>query len=266
MRVHHLNAGTMRIPGAPIVSHVLLAESGDGLVLVDSGFGLAETRDRSLLGPVRHVMRPSFDEAETAVRQIQALGLDPADVRHVVLSHADLDHAGGIADFPHARVHLTAAEADAVLRPRWFERRRYRASQWSHGPDVVAHPPGPLEWYGFTGVTEILPGILLVPLPGHTRGHAGVAVRVSDDAAAPERWILHAGDAFNHHAYLTGARVPFLFWCHQTFVTDDGALARTQHARLARLFATHGDTVEVVCAHDPALLLAPAGARRGPHR
>ncbi|MBL0885523.1 MBL fold metallo-hydrolase [Myceligenerans indicum] len=272
MRVHHLDAGTMRIPGAPIVSHVLVCESDDGLVLVDSGFGLADVRDPARLGPVRFVMRPVLDEARTALRQVEALGFSAADVRHVVLTHADLDHAGGIADFPRARVHLTAAEADALRRPDRMERRRYLAAQWAHRPDVVAHPPGRATWRGLPGVSEIVPGVLLVPLAGHTRGHAGVAVDATTDGGATgggaadgaaadvgKRWILHAGDAFNHHAYLTGGFVPPLFRFHQRFVTADAARARAQHIRLADLARSHRGSVDVVCAHDPAML--PAAAR-----
>jgi glyoxylase-like metal-dependent hydrolase (beta-lactamase superfamily II) len=48
---------------------------------------------------------------ETAVRQIEELGFGAADVRHIVLTHFDLDHIGGLADFPDAEVHLTAGEA-----------------------------------------------------------------------------------------------------------------------------------------------------------
>ena len=37
MKVHHLNCGTMNMPTAPMVCHVLLIETDNGLVLVDSG-------------------------------------------------------------------------------------------------------------------------------------------------------------------------------------------------------------------------------------
>ncbi|WP_223281445.1 MBL fold metallo-hydrolase [Streptomyces antnestii] len=46
--------------------------------------------------------RPVLDTGETAVRQVAALGYDIEDVRHIVLTHLDLDHAGGLRDFPPA--------------------------------------------------------------------------------------------------------------------------------------------------------------------
>jgi len=71
----------MTSPGAPVICHVLLVETDNGLVLVDSGFGLQDCRDPSRIGPARHLIRPIFDVGETAVRQVEALvsGHRPGD-------------------------------------------------------------------------------------------------------------------------------------------------------------------------------------------
>src|ERR1700683_4823831 len=147
--------------------------------------------------PGRHRLRPpQLDPARTAISQIRALGLDPRDVRHILLTHLDLDHAGGLPDFPHADVHLLGRELAAASKPRWNERPRYVAAHWSHGPRWVQHEARGEQWFGFDSVRP-LPNsddeILLVPLPGHTFGHTGVAIRRSD------RWLLHCGDAYFHH-------------------------------------------------------------------
>ena len=77
MRVHHLNCGSMRPYGAPdgLVCHVLLVETGTGLVLVDTGLGLLYGREPAkAFGPARHFIRPVFDEAEAAIRQVERSG------------------------------------------------------------------------------------------------------------------------------------------------------------------------------------------------
>ena len=68
----------------------------------------------------------------TAARQIERLGFRAADVRHIVLTHLDFDHAGGLDDFPRAAVHMLAAERDYALQQKtWMDRQRFRPQQWS---------------------------------------------------------------------------------------------------------------------------------------
>ncbi|MCW5951258.1 MAG: NAD(P)H-binding protein [Propionibacteriaceae bacterium] len=256
MRVHHLNCGTMRMPGAPLVCHVLLIEAGNGLLLVDTGFGYGDITDPAgRIGPYRAVIRPALVPEQTAIEQVRARGLDPRDVRHIVLTHGDSDHAGGLSDFPWASVHVTTTEKEAITRrPTWFERQRYNSRQWAHRPQLVGHAPGGETWHGFTGVTEltdIASGIALIPLAGHSRGHAAVAV----DAGG--RWVLHAGDSFYHPGTLDGsARPPLSLRLQEAAFAFDRPALRKNQARLGALLAEHDPTVLLVNAHDPALLSA----------
>ncbi|GAA2683795.1 MBL fold metallo-hydrolase [Actinoplanes palleronii] len=257
MRVHHLNCGTMRVPGGDLVCHVLLAESDAGLVLVDTGFGRADLADPATrLGPPRHLLRPVLAPAETAAAQVERLGFRIEDVRHIVVTHFDFDHIGGLADFPHAKVHVTAAEVQGALRPSTAqERRRFRAVQWAHGPDLVEHTPAGETWRGFAAAKEltgIAPGFVLVALPGHTRGHAAVAVDTGS------RWLLHCGDAFYHRGTLTGDRVPLGLRLAETGVAFDRAMVRANHARLADLHQRAEPDLTLLSAHDPVIYAALA--------
>lgn len=256
MKIHHLNCGTIRLPTAPLVCHVLLLETDTSLVLVDTGFGLRDIADpRGRLGSYRHVIRPVLDPAETAIRQVEALGFAAEDVRHIVLTHLDSDHAGGLADFPWARVHTTAAEWAAARNPTTLvERSRYRHAQWSHGPQVVTHDPAGEAWRGFSAtkeLAEIADGLVMISLPGHTRGHAAYAVDTGNG------WLLHAGDAFYHHSTIDGrGREALILAVQERMVAMDWARVRANHEQLAMLHDEAESDVAIFSAHDPSLLSA----------
>jgi glyoxylase-like metal-dependent hydrolase (beta-lactamase superfamily II) len=263
--IHHLNCGTMCPRGARLlagsggllepsrlVCHCLLIEGAEGLVLVDTGFGAGDVARRRQLGALFNaVVRPVLDEQETALEQLRSRGLDPADVRQIVTTHLDLDHAGGLPDFPGAEVHLLGAELSAAMHPGLRERQRYVPAHWAHQPRWVEHVAGGgEEWFGFAGV-RILPGsgaeILLIPLPGHTVGHTGVAVRTAG------RWLLHCGDAYFHQGELQSPpRCPPGLAAFQALNAADRALRRENLERLRELATRHGGEVELLCSHDPA--------------
>ena len=115
MHIHHLDCGCMCPLGgalydgfstglrAHLVCHCLLLETThDGLVLVDTGFGLRDMRQRGarLSAFFRRLNNIRYDTSLTAVAQVRRLGYQPDDVRHIVLTHLDFDHAGGLEDFP----------------------------------------------------------------------------------------------------------------------------------------------------------------------
>ncbi|GEP39899.1 MBL fold metallo-hydrolase [Nocardioides psychrotolerans] len=256
-RVHHLNCGTMTpLAAAPMVAHVLLVERDEGLLLVDTGFGSADlARPKRLGQPFRAVVRPLLDPAETAAARITALGLDPVDVTDVVLTHLDLDHVGGIGDFPQARVHVHATELEAALHPSLKEKARYVAEQWAHDPTWVRHREGGDTWHGLDSVTAVGDDVVIVPLHGHSRGHSGVAVRRLDG-----HWLLHAGDSYFHTGEkLTPPSCPRPLRVFQTVLAHADKARRANAERVRELHATHGGpggTVTVFSAHDASELAA----------
>lgn len=261
VRVHHLSCATICHPGgrlwdgrsgvlrtARLVCHCLLLEVEDGLVLVDTGLGTADlAQPRRRLGPLWLLYsRPLLDPEQTALAQVRRLGFAAADVRHIVLSHLDLDHAGGLSDFPSAQVHVLDVEHAAAMQPpTTTEKHRYRQPQWEHQPCWVIHGGRREQWMGFEAVAAI-DDVLLVPLHGHTRGHAGVAVRVG------EGWLLHCGDAYYFHAEIEPVpSCPRGLGAFQRLVAVNDHARRHNQARLRELRLSHGTEVSLFCAHDP---------------
>ncbi|MEW5853267.1 MAG: MBL fold metallo-hydrolase [Myxococcota bacterium] len=274
MRIHHLNAATMcpaggrllvgngnLLTGAHMVCHCLLVETDAGLVLVDTGLGLQDVATPGHLGaPFLAFAAPRLLEEETAARQVERLGFRREDVRHIVLTHLDLDHAGGLPDFPHARVHVHAPEHQAAMSPRTLnERERYRPLHWKHGPQWRTYAAQGEPWFGFECVRQLEglpPEILIVPLTGHTRGHSGIAV------SRGGRWLLHCGDAYFFHGEMDPAQphCPAGLKYFQALVQAERQERLHNQHRLRELVRNHADDVDVFCAHDP-LELARAKER-----
>jgi glyoxylase-like metal-dependent hydrolase (beta-lactamase superfamily II) len=129
---------------------------------------------------------------------------------------------------------------------------RYRPQQWfSTLPNWQGydHTRGE-RWLGFEGVHSLAglpPEILLVPLIGHTFGHAGVAVRRGED------WLLQAGDAYFFHAETDPERprcTPGLRF-YQWMMEKDRGRRLANRARLRELRRAAAQPVEIICGHDP---------------
>ena len=153
------------------------------------------------------------------MRQVRRLGYDLREVRHIVLTHLDFDHAGGLDDFPQATVHMMAIERDY---DRWMGFERVRA------------------------LDGVPPEIVMVPLVGHTHGHAGVAVQRGD------RWLFQAGDAYFFHAELDADNprcTPGLRFYQWMMEKDRASRLLNQH-RLRELNRSHAREVSIFRGHD----------------
>ncbi len=195
MTICHLNCGSMHPPFAPLraIVYCLLVGTNEGLVLIDTGFGTQDcTHPTPFMRLFAASIGASLDIEETAVRQVKRLGYAAEDVQHIVLTHLHLDHTGGLPDFPDAKVHIFRPEYETMMHPQGFLERAHVPAHWAHGPKWIIHDQGTKQWFGRNAIPvieHVSPEILLVPLPGHTRGHCGVAI------ATANGWLFNCGDA-----------------------------------------------------------------------
>jgi len=233
-----------------MVCHCLVVEHNNGLVLVDTGVGTRDIEQKDWPWALKRFGKPRLEKSETIVQQIASLGLNIEDVRDILITHLDLDHAGGLMDLPHARVHVHELEREAAFTPSTaMARRRYLPQQWAHDVRWQTHSKMGERWFGFEGVRPV-PGcsdeILLIPLIGHTKGHCGVAVN------GPDGWLLHCGDAYYHRdQLLEGEKAPMSVRMFQRS-TDTIRSERIRNVRrLGALQREHEAEVRLFSAHDP---------------
>jgi glyoxylase-like metal-dependent hydrolase (beta-lactamase superfamily II) len=149
-----------------------LIMGGGAAVLVDTGIG----------NRLSSVERRIFDHGEGWLSDgLKALGMEPGDVTHVVLSHLHFDHCGGIvrrrpsgvleAAFPRAKVMVQRGELEIA---RGSRNERLRAA-YRHIEECLAPLQTALE--SLEGDTELMPGLDIRVTGGHTSDHQIAQVR-----------------------------------------------------------------------------------------
>lgn len=183
------------------------------VILVDAGIGPADS-PAAAWAPVPGRLPEELDAA----------GIDPAEVTAVVLSHLHTDHIGWAvvgteAHFPNARYVLQRADAEAVTR---------------FNPGLPARLLDPLRASGQLSLVEgsvtLAEGVRVVPTPGHTPGHQSVLVETAAGT------MLIAGDLLVHMAQLID---PELAYAHEL----DQPAARASRTALLSDLSARGNAV-----------------------
>lgn len=159
--------------------NVFLVHHPAGLCLFDTGqtARAAEPGYHPRWHPFLRLARFELGREDEIGPQLRRRGIEPADVRWVVLSHLHTDHVGGVGAFPGAQVMVLRLEWE---RSRGFSGRLrgYVPQHWPLGEpvlvDLAGPPVGP-----FPGSFDVAGDgrLLLVPTPGHTPGHVSLLVR-----------------------------------------------------------------------------------------
>lgn len=200
-----LDAGTMfgvvpkvlwnkKFPSRPdnhllLANDLLLLQTDGAKVVIDTGLG------NKLTAKQRKIFSVTADwrvEAELA-----ALGLQREEITHVVLTHCDFDHAGGVTMEGEGGLELTFPKAwHCVQRLEWEDvlnpNSRSKHTYWPINLDLLKDSP---QLHLVDGDEEIVPGVVLQLTGGHTRGHQVVRISSKGEQA------LHLGDLLPNQAH-----------------------------------------------------------------
>ncbi|WP_264792688.1 MBL fold metallo-hydrolase [Aureispira anguillae] len=243
-KIYHLNCVKIESPMGSAIGHCLLIQENEKLVLIDSGIGLMEFREpeKRLGKELIAITGFKFEERLTAIRQIENLGLNPQNVEHIICSHLDPDHIGGLADFPNAKVHVSNEEYESFKNGN----ERYLQQQLSHNPDLKLYESNDKEWFGLPARKVHLNlqiETYLIPLFGHTHGHCGVAIKVNN------QWIFYIGDAYYLRAELEDKNHPVDQLA--TIRAVDNNLRLESLDKIREIIKNFGDQMEYFGYHDP---------------
>ena len=204
---------------APVTAYLI--DHPKGLVLFDTGLG--GRFERPVGAPLESFI--DLEAGDTMDARIRALGVDPAEVRFIIVSHLHTDHAGGNAYFPNAEVivqkserDFAHAEADGML---------YNIDEFETGQPMRLIS-GEFDVFG-DGT------ILVFPSPGHTPGHQSARVRTDGGD------IVLCGDCCSYRRTLEEFHMPD--HCHNA----DQFLAT-----LKLLVGMEKTGARVFPSHDPA--------------
>ncbi len=198
-KVHELHCGSfcpahsyLYFPTQKMTCRCLLLETNAGLVLCDTGF--PDYQELSALAQKKmKIMQSQYTQNDLCTHQITELGFKIEDVKHIFLTHADIDHSGALIHFPKAQVHIHQAEAAYFKHIPLRYRFRYFQETLACTTNLTIHGQFGENWNGFQSVypiSELHDEICLIPLLGHAAGHCGVGIYFEG------QWTIHCGDAF----------------------------------------------------------------------
>jgi glyoxylase-like metal-dependent hydrolase (beta-lactamase superfamily II) len=187
----------------------LVEHPGVGPILIDTGLHPSCASDvAGNMGRAGRIMYEVRMEHDQALRfELPRRGVDPTEVRVVIMTHLHIDHASAVSEFPQATFVVDRREWDAAADGGSL--RGYHPRQFDHAFDWRTIDYAGDSVASFSGFAQSLDlfgdgSVRLVSTPGHTRGHQSVVLRTST------REVLALGDAAYTEPELRGRARPLI--------------------------------------------------------
>ena len=159
-------------------TYAWVIEHPEGVIVVDTGQGTHLLESVTSLHPYqRWEVAFRIEQDQEIGPQLRALGIEPLDVKRVVLTHLHIDHDGGLAHFPRSEILVSRGELRNARG--WMGRARgYLPNRWPSWFDPVpldlaAETFGP---FAASRRLTLAGDVVAVATPGHTPDHLSVAV------------------------------------------------------------------------------------------
>jgi glyoxylase-like metal-dependent hydrolase (beta-lactamase superfamily II) len=213
-----------------------------GTILVDTGLhrDAATSLRRDFGLPMSLLFRSLKPASEPFDDQLRRLGIDPAGVERVVMTHLHVDHTSGMRLLPSARFTCTPQEWQAA-HARFAARGGFVSHHLppSSNVDLIDLRAEGEPYGAFKNTVDLLGdgSIRLLFTPGHTPGHQSVLLRLTDGAQ-----VLLVGDAAYTRRSIDEQLLPML--------TVDDELYRRSLQQL-KAFVDGEPEAIVVPTHDP---------------
>jgi glyoxylase-like metal-dependent hydrolase (beta-lactamase superfamily II) len=223
----------------PLPIYAFAIEHPEGVIVVDTGETARASQPGYFPGwhPGVRAFREWVEPEQEIGPQLERLGIRPADVRWLVMTHLHTDHAGGLQYFPDTEILVTRTELEFASDLRGRLRGYVANTHWpaSFRPTVLELEREPLGPFPQSLRLTEAGDVALVPVPGHTPGQIGVLVDEGDQT------VFLAGDSSYTQDLMLRGKVDGVG-------SDEGA-ERLTHERI-RAYAAANATVYLV-AHDP---------------
>lgn len=176
----------------PMVAWPLLIKTPESLVIIETGLGNKLTDKQKQIFRVK--------EEWNLIAELRVLGIEREDISHVILTHYDFDHAGGVVmreesgafslTFPKAKHYIQGTEWEDVIHPNIRSINTY----WPINNELLKGSPN-LELVN--GEAEIVRGIRVIHTGGHTKGYQIVTVESGGQSAVYPCDLLPTHAHFN---------------------------------------------------------------------